>query len=469
MLFNSIEFWLFFIPVFLGTHLLPHRGQNLILLVASYVFYGAWDWRFLSLIFASTLVDYWAARFAAPSNSQAVRKAAVAVSICVNLGILGVFKYYDFFISSFIDLFGITPDPSSHLLLNVILPVGISFYTFQTLSYTLDVHAGKMPPTRSFLDVALFVAFFPQLVAGPIERGAHFMPQITQPRKFDTSQIEPALYLIVWGLFKKVVIADTVAHPVNLIYASGDPTGPEVYVATALFAVQIYCDFSGYSDIARGVAKLLGFELMLNFNLPYFAKNPSDFWRRWHISLSSWLRDYLYISLGGNKNGTVQTYRNLLLTMTLGGLWHGARANFVLWGVYHGLILCLHRAMFRNRERTDAPDGALVGAAKILGMFQLTLVGWLLFRVETMDQLMRLLRALAFSWSSWQGAWEILDYALPYVLPLILMQAWQYWRGRTEIVITAAWPLRAVFTGCCASAVIVLNQSGGIPFIYFQF
>ncbi|MEO1935893.1 MAG: MBOAT family O-acyltransferase [Myxococcales bacterium] len=468
MLFNSIEFWLFFAVVFAAVHLLAHRGQNLLLLGASYVFYAAWDWRFLSLILASTVVDYYAALAAEPGvGSDRMRRWAVVVSATVNLGILGVFKYFDFFIHSFANLFALPPDTTDSLLLGVLLPVGISFYTFQTMSYTLDVYARRLQPTRSFTDLALYVSLFPQLIAGPIERGSHLMPQVLSPRPFDPERLHSGVYLIVWGLFKKVCIADTLAHPVQVIYTSPDPTGPEVYIATMCFAVQIYSDFSGYTDIARGVGRMLGFDFMLNFNLPYLAHNPTDFWRRWHISLSTWLRDYLYISIGGNRKGAGRTYVNLMITMVLGGLWHGARFNFVLWGAYHGALLVVHRFFDKNEATERAAP--LTTALKIAGMFHLTLFGWLLFRVETADQLVRLTSALLGPWHNWDSAWGLLTYALPVTAPLIAMQFWQARSGNLEVIVGTPTLAKVAFVTFCLSGVLLFNRSGGAPFIYFQF
>ena len=469
MLFNSLEFWLFFIPVLALVHLLPHRGQNILLLVGSYVFYGAWDWRFLSLIFISTLVDYLAAPFAVPGRSQLLRRLAVTTSVTVNLGILGFFKYHNFFVQSFIDLFGISQGSTDELLLSLILPVGISFYTFQTMSYTFDVHSGKMRPVRSFLDFALYVAFFPQLVAGPIERASRLVPQIVNRRHIEPSRLESGCHLIAWGLCKKVFIADSIALPVNIVYASADPTGPEVYVATVAFAVQIYCDFSGYTDIARGTARLLGVELMLNFNLPYIAQNPSDFWRRWHISLSTWLRDYLYFPLGGSRHGEWATYRNITITMVLGGLWHGARYNFVLWGLFHGGILAIHRIITGGNQNLTKTDSLRLTVVKVFCMFHLTLFGWLLFRVENMSQFDRMAMAFVSPWEHWGSAFEILKYIAPFVLPLIVVQIWQGLSRDLEVFTKAAWPLRATFFGFCVLAVSLFSRGTGTPFIYFQF
>lgn len=470
MLFNSFEFWLFFLPVLTLVHLLRHRGQNFLLLAASYLFYAAWDWRFLSLILISTVVDYVAAPFAVASGNSAVRrKLAVAVSVVANLSILGFFKYCNFFIQSFTALIGLEQCAANDLFLNLTLPLGISFYTFQTMSYTLDVYSGKIAPTKKFLDFALYVSFFPQLVAGPIERGSNLMPQITHQRRIETDKIESACHLIVFGLFKKIFIADSLAHPVNTVFASMSPTGPEVYLATLCFAVQIYCDFSGYSDIARGVARLMGFHLMLNFNLPYFAKNPTDFWQRWHISLSSWLKDYLYIPLGGNRHGKLNTYRNLMITMILGGLWHGARFNFLLWGCYHGILLILHRWARRPGPEQKTGESRLLAGLKMIGMFHLTLIGWLLFRVESLSQLRRLIDGLIYRWDFWDSGKAILKYAAPFLVPFVLIQLWQWQSRDLNVINKVLWPLRALLFGVCLAVVLLLNQSAGTPFIYFQF
>jgi D-alanyl-lipoteichoic acid acyltransferase DltB (MBOAT superfamily) len=469
MLFNTYEFWLFFIPVLILVHILPHRGQNTVLLLASYIFYGAWDWRFLSLILISTVVDYFMAPLCVSASSGFKRKLALVVSIVVNLSILGFFKYYDFFVQSFADFVGIEQGRTNGVLLNIILPVGISFYTFQTMSYTLDVYFGKLAPVKSFRDFALYVAFFPQLVAGPIERGERLIPQITQKRTIDPSKMESACHLIAWGLFKKVIIADTLAHPVNSIYASSSYTGPLIYLATICFAVQIYCDFSGYSDIARGLARLMGIDLMLNFNLPYISKNPVEFWRRWHISLSTWLRDYLYIPLGGNRGSKMGIYRNVMITMVLGGLWHGARFNFVLWGFYHGIILVLYRMIIAERRTRPAEESKFLKLLKVAAMFHIILFGWLLFRVESGEQLGRALSALLVSWTNWYAVLELIKFMAPVCVILILMQIWQYSSGELEVINKMSWPVRAIFFGLCVSAVLLLNQGNSEPFIYFQF
>ena len=469
MLFNTIEFWLFFGVVWLLVRKADQQRANYVLLGASYLFYGAWDWRFLSLIFISTFVDFWAAKYAAPEHPNRIRRRALGISLFVNLSILGLFKYFDFFVTTFATLFQIPPDACDGYLLNVALPVGISFYTFQTLSYTVDVYRGKLAPAGKFSDFALYVAFFPQLVAGPIERGERFMPQIQSPRPAPGFS-HAAILLIAWGLFKKMVIADTLSGPVDVVFASQSRLGPEVYVATVCFAFQIYCDFSGYTDIARGLARMLGFDLMLNFNLPYLATSPAEFWRRWHISLSTWLRDYLYVPLGGNRNGQLSTYRNLMITMILGGLWHGARMNFVLWGIYHGALLAIHRALFAKHAGTENQRvSSLAVLMKILGMFHLTLFGWLLFRVESTAQLVDCCIALLGSWQSWESAIAILWYSVPVLIPLLLVQACQHYYRDLEFMASAPKYVRTAFMTACLASCLYLNRSAGTPFIYFQF
>jgi len=479
MAFNSFAFALF-LPTVLGIYWLLRRWprvQNAILLAASYLFYGYWDWRFLSLLLISTVVDYTVAlrverelRVAGGVRTAAARRW-ITLSLATNLGILGFFKYFNFFTDSFAALLssvGVQADP---LYLNIILPVGISFYTFQTLSYTVDVYRGAMEPTRRFFDFALYVAFFPQLVAGPIERAKTLLPQILAPRRFDPTQFSDGVQLIFWGLFKKVFVADNLAPFVNEVFASPDPTGFQVVMAVYAFAFQIYCDFSGYSDIARGCAKCLGMELMVNFRYPYVAVNPSDFWRRWHISLSTWLRDYLYISLGGNRRGEWMTYRNLSLTMLLGGLWHGATWLFVLWGAYQGLLLVVHRAVApileRNRVGAGLP-GWLVRAGKVVLMFQFVCVGWLIFRGESLGQIGGMLQALV-TWSGpveWSAALPLLQFALP----LVLLEA-VIGGSRKEGLHRVGWlpsPARAAAYGVMFY-LFAFHGAAAQTFIYFQF
>ena len=407
--YEGITFVFFFLIVYTAYLSLQRyrTGQNLLLLAASYVFYGWWDWRFLGLLAVSTGIDFLIARKVhqleqvqaqtvvsgsrrqlgtRPLDVQARRRQLLGISIASNLVILGFFKYFNFFADSmvtFLGMFGLDP---SYSTLQIVLPVGISFYTFQSMGYTIDVYRGRVAPSRNILEYALYVAFFPQLVAGPIERAVNLIPQIQSKRLITPVQLNAGLYLILWGFFKKVVIADNLGRIANQVFAG--PTehdGLGVVVGMLAFTGQILADFSGYSDIARGVAKLLGFELMVNFNLPYFAKNPSEFWRRWHISFSTWIRDYLYIPLGGNRGGRLSTYRNLFLSMVLAGLWHGAAWTFILWGAYHGAILVVYRFLTESRQATIPHigllhDGKRVGQIAI--MFVLTTIGWVIFRAE---------------------------------------------------------------------------------------
>lgn len=455
MLFNSLTFFIFLSVVYALYRVLPFRLQNLMLLLASYVFYGWWDWRFLFLMIFTTSVDFWtglvlergqlrtaqkltpilflsaAALFLVGFNAselfhrigggpptaplisefmpyvllampvalavsalayrilislevQKRRKSCMALSITIQLSALGFFKYFNFFVSSLEMALGDSGIPTSRLHLDIVLPVGISFYTFQSMSYAIDIYRRELKPTGRFFDFALFVSFFPQLVAGPIERAKNLLPQMASPRTVTYDQVRRGVFLIFFGLFKKVAIADGMALTVDQAFAIPDPSWMTVVVGTAAFAVQIYCDFSGYSDIARGVAKLFGIELIYNFNQPYFARSPREFWQRWHISLSTWLSDYLYKPLGGSRGSLSLTCRNLMLTMILGGLWHGAAWNYVIWGFYHGAVLVVHRLLLASLG--PGRDGALMALLKMGGFGIVTLYGWLLFRARSFDQ-----------------------------------------------------------------------------------
>lgn len=473
MLFTELTFWLFFAIVAGLYVLLPHKAQNRMLLVASYVFYGAWDWRFLSLILLSTLVDYAVGLRMATETRQDRRRQLLGVSLAVNLGMLGVFKYLGFFVDSFQALLagaGYAADP---FMLSIVLPVGISFYTFQTLSYTIDIYRREMAPCRDALDFALFVAFFPQLVAGPIERAKNLLPNIAAPRVLSWEALGRGAVLCLLGLIKKIVIADAIAPSVDAVYASPDPTRADVILATWLFAIQIYCDFSGYTDIARGVAKMLGFRLMRNFAQPYFAADPQEFWRRWHISLSSWLRDYLYISLGGNKGGPRKTYRNLMATMTLGGLWHGAAWNFVLWGLYQGALLAVHRALAGTHKRSGegARRSPLAWAGRVLLMvlfFQVVCYGWLLFRATSFAQI------VDFTGRLFTGPTGLSIPSIPIAawLAMAVLLVWDMLIERSgDVRFYQSWPL-AVRAGIYAGMIYLLAfgaTTATSAFIYFQF
>lgn len=473
MLFNTVQFGLFFLIVY-GLYLvLPHRWQNRMLLVASYVFYGTWDWRFLSLIALSTVIDYGCGIGIQNSSSSRKRRGFLLLSMASNLGILGFFKYYNFFTESLAALLADFGLHASLGTLHIVLPVGISFYTFQTMSYTIDIYRREMEPCRNFWDFALFVSFFPQLVAGPIERASRLVPQVTSPRTITRDQIAQGIFLTVWGLYKKVVIADNLSLTVDRLFSASDPGSAGVVIAVVFFAFQIYCDFSGYSDIARGIAKLMGFELMLNFDLPYVARSPQEFWRRWHISLSTWLRDYLYIPLGGNRKGPIRTYVNLCLTMVLGGLWHGAGWTFVLWGAYHGSLLMVHRFLDRRKLLPTMRDGAVwhnraLWTAQWAVMSVLTLGGWLIFRAESVGQVFSMLGSLGTLPSVAVLAAGAAKLAL-YAWPLLLVQFAQ-WHTEDLLIVTRApvW-VQTSFYLCCFYMITLLGAFESNAFIYFQF
>lgn len=389
MLFNSIEFLVFLPIVFaiywlLGNHL---KLQNLFVVLASYVFYGWWDWRFLILI-AFTSFCSWGSGLliqqSAISNQSSVKsKAWTAANIVLNLGILAVFKYYDFFVREFGQLFGISTDS---LLLRIILPVGISFYTFQALSYSIDVYRKKIEPTRDIVAFFAYVAFFPQLVAGPIERATNLLPQFLQKRTFSYEQGVDGMRQILWGLFKKIVIADNCATYVDQVWATYDTqSGSTLLLAAVLFTFQIYGDFSGYSDIAIGTAKLFGIKLMRNFNNPYFSRDIAEFWRRWHISLTTWFRDYVYIPLGGSRVSKAKIVRNTFVIFLLSGFWHGANWTFIAWGAYHAALFLPLILLGKNRKYTSN-DATWKDFPKMLLTFAFAVIGWIIFRAETITQ-----------------------------------------------------------------------------------
>jgi alginate O-acetyltransferase complex protein AlgI len=473
MLFTQLTFWIFFATVGALYVVLRHRAQNRMLLVASYVFYGVWDWRFLSLIFLSTCIDYVVARALGIQDDPQKRRRLLFTSLASNLGMLCIFKYLGFFADSFSDLLMLAGMTASPFTLSIVLPVGISFYTFQTLSYTIDVYRRNLAPEQNFWDFALFVAFFPQLVAGPIERASNLLPNITMPRVLSWDAFGRGTVLCLTGLIKKVVIADGISPAVDAIYSAPNPSGIDIALATWLFAVQIYCDFSGYTDIARGVAKMLGFGLMRNFAQPYFATNPQEFWRRWHISLSTWLRDYLYVSLGGNRGGRWMTYRNLMATMVLGGLWHGAAWNFILWGAFQGGLLSLHRALVGpTRQIGKGIVGLLVRAIAILLFFQTICYGWLLFRATSFGQIADFTQTLLAV-----GAVDYLQISVPTppIGALVGMLALLLWdigierTGNPRFYDVLPSPLRGALYAAMIYLLAFGATTGTSGFIYFQF
>lgn len=475
MLFNSLAFVVFLIPVLALYAILPHRKQNLMLLAASYIFYGAWDYRFLSLLIASTVADYFIGLRLGTETDQRRRKQLLLTSIGINLSMLGFFKYFGFFTQSMADLAGMFGVELSPVTLNIVLPVGISFYTFQTLSYTFDIYRRQLEPERRFTDFALFVAFFPQLVAGPIERAKRLLPQITAPRTVTAEMIGSGLYLILLGLFKKVVVADNLAPTVDRIFTQGHVTGADVIVGAFYFGFQIYCDFSGYSDIARGLARLLGFELVLNFRQPFFSKTPSELWSRWHVSFTSYMRDYVFVPLGGSRRGSLVTMRNLIITSVLAGLWHGAAWNFALWGVYFSVIIVAY--YFYEQAIKPHVDQALAGHAwaarprtilAIAVMLTLTLYAFIIFRSTSFGQIADMTLALGHLGS----LATLAEFGLKFAVlagPIILLDYFEYRTDRQELPTYApVWVQSAVYTVAMVSF-LVIGAFNGVSFIYFQF
>jgi alginate O-acetyltransferase complex protein AlgI len=552
MLFNSPEFIAFFVLVYGLYLLLPFRPQNIMLLIASYIFYGWWDTRFLFLVALSTTVDFWVGLML--ENGQLTRRQkllpalflvisalvflgvnlealwahhytilvfrdlirirmiswvsigtagflailyviyrmlersedprwqlwCLMVSLVTQLGLLGVFKYFNFFVDSLVVALNNLGIEAHQLHLNIVLPVGVSFYTFQSLSYTIDIYRKQFKPTDRFFDFALFVAYFPQLQAGPIERGRQLIPQLSRPRLLNIDQSSRGMYLIVLGFFKKIAIADGVAPIVDQVFGStGRVSWIDVIVGAVLFSVQIYCDFSGYTDIARGLSKMLGIDLVVNFNQPYFATNPQDFWRRWHVSLSTWLRDYLYVPLGGNRGGLLFVCRNLMITMLLGGLWHGAAWNFVLWGFYQGALLCSYRVWIELGFKGRLPQGMLrfpawqretLHLASHIVFFLFVCYGWLIFRAHSLAQIIDFTSLLVNDFGD-------LDYGagIPRLSSLMgscllfLMEVAQYWRGGALYYRHFPTPLRGFHVAALIAITIMGMSNEPAQFIYFQF
>lgn len=470
MLFDSTVYILFLILVVLIYWRLPFRRQNLLLLAASYFFYGWWDWRFLLLMAGSTLVDYVVARKIASTSDERARRFLLCFSLILNFSFLGVFKYFNFFIGSAAHLaaiLGLKQIPVS--VWRILLPPGISFYTFQEVAYIVDVYHHKVEPAKSLVEYALFISLFPHLIAGPIQRPSHLLPQVQKDRTWDPAKAFDGLILILEGLFRKVVIADNCALIANAIFAGsfGGPNTMTVLLGTYAFAWQIYGDFSGYSSIARGSAQLLGFHFMVNFRQPYLAESLQDFWRRWHISLSTWLRDYLYIPLGGNRLGKVRTYINLMLTMLLGGLWHGANWTFVVWGGIHGVGLAIERFFSGPREITATPSFFGRWARRIF-IFNLVCLAWIFFRIPSFSGAWEQLVAL-LNWQWNPAYWTALVFLAVYVLALFLLDLQLEASNGEHVFASYPYSLR-VLTGIAFCVLITLfgaNQESA--FIYFRF
>ena len=398
MLFNSLGFAIFLPIVFLlywFAFRKPLRIQNGLLLIASYFFYACWDYRFLFLLIFSTLLDFYTAIRMGKSSGKTERKFWFWLSVIINLGFLGIFKYYDFFVTSFAEALSKAGIKTNLWTINVILPVGISFYTFHGLSYVIDIYKKRIEPVNNFIDYAVFVSFFPLLVAGPIERATHLLPQIQKSRNFEFDKAVDGLRQIIWGLFKKVVIADNISSYVNLIFGNSSHYGGSTLLLGAiLFAFQIYCDFSGYSDIAIGTARLFGIDLLRNFAFPYFSRDIAEFWRRWHISLSSWFRDYLYIPLGGSRSGIYKSIRNIFIVFIVSGFWHGANWTFLAWGALNAVYFLPLLLLKRNRDNIEiVASGKLLPSLSdlidILKTFFLTVLAWIFFRSASISEAIR--------------------------------------------------------------------------------
>jgi D-alanyl-lipoteichoic acid acyltransferase DltB (MBOAT superfamily) len=473
LVFNSFNFVAFFLVVYALYRLLAHRGQNWLLLAASYYFYAAWDWRFLGLLVGSTVVDYLCALYIARRQEPGRRKTALIVSLAFHLTVLGFFKYFNFFADSLKALLQTAGLQADYATLHIVLPIGISFYTFITMSYLIDVYRREIEPCRDLRDFALFVAYFPYMVAGPIVRAGWMLPQIVNPRRVRADQVRDGLWLIVWGFFKKVFVADNLAHVADAVFSNtGHVSGLEVLLGVYAFAFQIYGDFSGYSDIARGTSQLMGIELPVNFRFPYFVRSAPDFWRHWHISLSTWLRDYLYISLGGNRHGETRTKRNLALTMVLGGLWHGAAWTYVVWGAYQGALLIAFRtgATWLSTRPQAWLERPWARAAGVVLMFQLTCYGWLIFRANSVAQIGDLTASLAGAYGYRSAvaasyAWQLLFFAGP----LLVLHAFEAWRDDLKVVLTLRPALRYAICAVLLYMIALWGEFGSAEFIYARF
>ncbi|MBQ3075703.1 MAG: MBOAT family protein [Clostridia bacterium] len=480
MVFNSIAFVVFFVilaSVLSLTNLKKVKAltgektatvRQWILLIASYFFYGWWDWRFAFLVLGLTATAY----FCALLNSKTKKKLYVVIGVVVPLVILGFFKYFNFFVDSFVSLFAVSRPEA----LKIILPLGISFYTFQSISYTIDVFRGKLAPEKSFLKIALYIAFFPQILSGPIVKAGVFLPQLDEDRNISLKNLEAGLQYFVFGLFKKIVIADHLSVGVDAVFnAPENYSGLSVLFAVIAYSIQIYCDFSGYSDMAIGSAKALGFDLPRNFNMPYISKNVTEFWKRWHISLSSWLMEYLYFSLGGNRRGKVRTYINLLLTMLLGGLWHGAAWTFVVWGALHGAALCVHKLWMKWTGHGKNYEGTLLGnLASAILTYAFVIFCWIFFKAPTFSGAFAVIRGII----TWQkgifyiSSWTVVGIALVVLCTAVALIRSAKNKTKPEgfypvANLNTVWGLTLLIVAL--GITLGLAYTGSNPFIYFQF
>ena len=469
MTFTTISFFIFFILFFAGYWILARVHKNLRnawMILGGYIFYGWWDWRFLLLLIFSSSVDFASGLLIGAAKEKSAKKIFLALSLTVNLCLLGFFKYCDFFITSLADLLHLLGYSGSLKTLNIILPVGLSFYTFQSMSYALDVYKGKLTPTRNMLDFFAFVSFFPQLVAGPIERAVHMLPQFAAQKKFNYHQAVDGLRMILWGLFKKMVIADSFAVIANQYFeAPMEFDTLSACIGILAFAIQIYGDFSGYSDIAIGCAKILGFELMMNFRTPYFSRTFTEFWQRWHISLSTWFRDYVFIPLGGNRAGIVRYIFNIMVTFLLSGFWHGAQYNFIIWGALHGFLLVLEKLVLKIFPRYKG---------NIIAVFIVVVLCWVPFRATNL--LGTVAAYLALFNGNFSSAGCIYPLTIHHIILLIVfvgfigMEAWINKKTFAATLTSWARPVRWIVYYVLLICILLLGDFNNAPsFIYFQF
>ncbi|MDO6600967.1 MBOAT family protein [Tenacibaculum sp. 1_MG-2023] len=478
MLFNSIDFAIFLPIIFILYWFINNKNlklQNSLIVVASYIFYGWWDWRFLSLILFSTIIDYSIGINLKKQDNQLKRKILLYISVIINLGFLGFFKYYNFFLDNFITAFSFFGSEIKASSLNIILPVGISFYTFQTLSYTIDVYRRKLNPTKDFIAFAAFVSFFPQLVAGPIERATNLLPQFYKKREFNYSNAVDGMQQILWGLFKKIVIADNCAHYANLIFNNSlDYSGSTLIIGAIFFTFQIYGDFSGYSDIAIGTSRLFGFNLMQNFNFPYFSRDIAEFWRRWHISLSTWFRDYLYIPLGGSRGSIWNKIRNVFIIFIVSGFWHGANWTFIVWGALNAFYFLPIFLTNNNRNNIEiVAQGKKLPSLKefisIVFTFGLTVFAWIFFRANNIEHALNYIKGI-FS----NSLFSIPEIAPINIIIILLIFVIAEWLGRNrqyaieEVKTKFKRPLRYTIYYAIIIAIFWLGGKEQ-QFIYFQF
>lgn len=484
MLFNSIDFAVFLPIVFILYWFVTKnnlRLQNLLIVAASYLFYGWWDWRFLSLILFSSLIDYFVGLgLLSYQNNQTKRKFLLGISIVVNLGLLGFFKYFDFFIDNFVTAFSFFGVDIKHNSLDIILPVGISFYTFQTLSYSIDVYKRKLVPAQDLVAFLAFVSFFPQLVAGPIERATNLLPQFYKDRTFEYSKAVNGMRQILWGLFKKLVIADNCAEHANIIFSnSADYSGSTLLLGALFFTFQIYGDFSGYSDMAIGTSRLFGFELMQNFNFPYFSKNFTEFWRKWHISLSTWFRDYLYIPLGGSRGNTWLKIRNIFIVFVVSGFWHGANWTFIVWGALNAFYFL--PSFFGRKESANlvspTTNGFLSRLKEFISIaltFNLTVIAWIFFRSENITQafsfIAEIFSSTLFALPKFIGMDKAITTSILVIIFVIIE-----WLGRerefalSDLDVRFSKTFRWIIYSTLIAAIGLFMQTKETAFIYFQF